>query len=59
MFSKIEELCKKKGITITELERELGFGRGTILKWKNSSPSVNKLSIVAKYFKVTIDFFVK
>ena len=34
MFSKIEELCRKKGITITELERELGFGRGTILKWK-------------------------
>ncbi|MEE0752131.1 helix-turn-helix domain-containing protein [Frisingicoccus sp.] len=59
MFSKIEELCRKKGITITELERELGFGRGTILKWKNSSPSVNKLRDVAKYFRVTVDFLIK
>lgn len=56
MLNKIDELCKKKGITITALEKELGFGRGTIGKWKNSSPTVDKLGAVASYFHVTLNY---
>lgn len=55
MFSKIEMLCKKNGITVTALEKKLGFGRCTISKWKESSPSVDKLKTVADYFGCTID----
>lgn len=57
MLTKIDELCKKKGMTITALEKELGFGRGTIGKWKNSSPTVDKLGAVASYFHVTLNYF--
>lgn len=55
MVEKIEKLCEKKKTTITALERELGFGRCTILKWKKSSPSVDKLKKVADYFEISID----
>ena len=58
MTEKIENLCKNKGITVTALERELGFGRCTILKWKKSSPGVDKLKKVADYFGVSIEYFV-
>ncbi|MDO4326285.1 MAG: helix-turn-helix transcriptional regulator [bacterium] len=58
MYVRISELCAKKGITITQLERELGFGRATIQKWKNSSPSADKLSKVADYFKVSTDYLI-
>lgn len=57
MLSKILELCDKRGITVTALERELGFGRGTISKWKTSSPSVAKLKILSDYFDVSIEYF--
>lgn len=57
MLTKIFALCKKRGITVTALERELGFGNSTITKWKKSSPSVDNLKRLADYFGVTVDYF--
>ena len=51
----IEILCPKKGITVSGLERNLGFGNSTIAKWSKSSPTVEKLAAVADYFGVTVD----
>lgn len=56
MLKKILELCKKRDISVTALEVELGFGRCTISKWKNSSPSVDNLKKVADYFEVSVDY---
>ena len=58
MFEKILRLCKERNITVTALERILGFGRCTITRWKECSPSVDKLKKVADYFGVSIDYFV-
>lgn len=58
MFTKISKLCKKNKITVTQLEKMLGFGRGTIAKWKKSSPTVEKLKAVADYFGVSIEYFI-
>lgn len=55
MFKLIFDYCNEHGITVTALERELGFGRGTISKWKNSSPSINKVKAVADYMGCSID----
>lgn len=59
MFEKILALCKENGISVTMLEQKLGFGRCTITKWKESSPSVSKLKKVADYFGVSIDYFLE
>ena len=58
MFERIAELCKERGISISRLERELGFGNATIRKWHESSPSVDKVKKVADYFGVTIESLV-
>lgn len=56
MYEKIVSLCREKGITVTYLETFLGFGNGTISKWKIVSPSVANLKKVADYFHVSLDY---
>lgn len=51
----IQSLCGKHGISIPLLEKELGFGKGSVYKWDKNSPSIDKLQKVAEYFNVSID----
>ncbi len=57
LYQRIKELCARNNITISRLESELGFGNSSIKKWeKTSSPSIDKILKVAKYFNVSIDY---
>ncbi len=57
LYQRIKALCDKKGISISKLESELGFGNSSIKKWeKTSSPSIDKIIKVASYFDVSVDF---
>lgn len=58
VYEKVKELCKQNRITISVLEKELGFGTGTICKWKKCSPKFSNMIAVAKYFRVSLDYFV-
>lgn len=58
MLDKIKSLCIANNISVTMLENILGFGRGTILNWETSSPSIANLKRVADYFNVPIDFLI-
>lgn len=55
IFENIQKLCKEKGITISELERELNFGNGVIGRWRESAPRIDNAKKVANYFGVTIE----
>lgn len=55
LIENIIALCKKKGITLSALERNVGFSNYTIAKWKNCSPRVENLKKVADYFGVSVD----
>lgn len=59
IFERIAELCRVRKISIAKLEKDCGFGNCTIAKWKESSPSVEKLKAVADYFGVSIEYFLK
>ncbi|ASH55599.1 TPA_asm: XRE family transcriptional regulator [Listeria monocytogenes] len=52
----IKKLCKKRGISVTMLENELGLPDNTIYQWKNRMPSVERLQVVADYFNVSTDY---
>lgn len=57
LYERIKLLCRKRGITISQLESTLGFGNSSIKKWeKTSSPSVDKIVKVASYFNVSLDY---
>lgn len=55
MLENIQILCKRQGIAVSQLERDLGFGRGSIYKWDKNSPSIDKVQKVADYFKASVD----
>lgn len=55
LVENITALCKKNGITLTALERVVGFSNYTIAKWKTCSPRVENIKKVADYFGVSVD----
>lgn len=55
LHENILHLCKENGTTFAEVERELGFGKGTIRRWGEHSPSIDKVKAVADYFGVTVN----
>ena len=57
VYETILKLSKDKGLSQSVLERELGFGRSTISKWKRGTvPSFDKLQRLADYFGVTLAY---
>ena len=55
LLENIKKLCASRNISLSALEKTLGFGNSTIAKWANCSPTVEKLSLVADYFGVSVD----
>ena len=51
----IRKLCEERNISVCALEKEVGLGNGTVGKWRNTSPRVDRLQLVANYFGVTVD----
>lgn len=56
LLNRIKQLCVNNHITITELERVLKFGNGTIHNWDKVDPSVERVKAVAEYFGIGIDY---
>lgn len=56
LVENIQKLCESKGISVSILQKELGFSSGSIYKWDKNSPSVDKLCLVADYFNVSVDY---
>lgn len=56
LVDRIRELANRRNMSLPQLETTLGFGNGTISRWKKSSPSADKLKAVADYFNVSVDF---
>ncbi len=55
ILDNVKRLCREHGTNITELEKAVGIGTGSIYKWGKSSPSVNAAKLVADFFGVTVD----
>ncbi len=51
-------LCDENNLSLTGLERELGFGKSTVRKWDKNAPSIDKVLLVADYFDVTMDYLI-
>lgn len=51
----IKKICKKKGITVRQLELQLGLASGTLSRINSTSPSINRVASIAKALGVTID----
>ncbi len=59
MVENIKALCAKRHISIAALERKAGLGNGVITRWDESSPRLESVLAVAKYFGVSVDSLLK
>lgn len=56
LVDRIRVLANERGMSLPDLEIAIGLGNGTISRWKNSSPNTDKLTKVADYLGVSVDF---
>lgn len=62
LFSKINDLCTKKGITMYRMCKDTGIKQNVISNWKNrdvKEPSLSCALTLANYFDVPVEFFKK
>jgi transcriptional regulator with XRE-family HTH domain len=54
-YTKLEQLCKNKGISIARMQRDCGLGNSTSYKWKNKNtmPNVATVNKIATYFNIS------
>jgi transcriptional regulator with XRE-family HTH domain len=58
MYTKIQQLCEERNISVYRLEKEMKFSSGSMRKWAKSMPAVDKINRVAEYFNVPITYFI-
>lgn len=56
MFDRINQLSKKLGISLREVNDRAGLGTNAIYRWKNQKPSSDKVEKVAHVLGVTTDY---
>ena len=56
VYERIESLRKERKLSQGKLEKELGFSNGSVSKWKNSTPTMERLQKIADYFGITVDY---
>ena len=56
-YETIKKLCKEKGVTVTKVEKDLGFAKGSLCKLNTNKPSLEKVQKLADYFGVSVNFF--
>jgi len=59
LLGRIRKLCKKKGISVGSLEKELELSNGSIYKWNKSVTRADTLLKVANYFNVSMEYLLE
>lgn len=57
IYKNIRDICREKGVVISQMEEVLNFPRSSICKWDENTPSVIKVKKVADYLNVPIEYF--
>lgn len=61
MYQKFQKLLDERGITAYRVANDTGISTATLSEWKKGTykPKVDKLMILANYFGVPIEYFIK
>mgnify|MGYP005764272711 CR=1 FL=1 len=56
LYENVKEAARLKGYSINRLEKELGFARSYISKFKNITPSADKIQKIADFLEVSVEY---
>lgn len=54
-LERVQKICAQKGISIAQLESDIGVSRGSVYKWRKHSPSLDVACKVANYLGTSLD----
>lgn len=52
-YKTIQKLCKERGTSVAQMERELGFARGSIAKIDDHQPSIGRVTKICDYLMIS------
>ena len=58
IVDRLQDIAKGRGTTFKQLERDIGLGNGTLRRWEEQSPRLDKLVKVADFLQVSLDYLV-
>lgn len=59
IYESVKKLCDKRNISVSNLEKRVGLGNGTIQKWRTCNPTVKTLEKVAEELGVTVGYLIE
>lgn len=57
-YEQLKNICAEHKTTIYAVEKKTGSGKGSFIKWRNSSPSADKLIEIADLLGISLDYLV-
>ena len=58
ILDRIKIKAKEQGLTISNIEEMLSFGKNSMYRWDTNSPSVDKVILVANLLNISIDYLI-
>ncbi|WP_251547912.1 helix-turn-helix domain-containing protein [Limosilactobacillus caecicola] len=59
VYTAVKTVAKSRNKSIYRIEKDLGFGNGTISKWNRSMPGADSLQAVADYLGTTPTYLLR
>ncbi len=56
MVERILALIKQKGVSVSAVEKHLGFGNGAIKRFSTNSPSIDKIIVLSNFLNVSVEY---
>ncbi len=56
MVNRLLAIIKQKGLSVSAVEKQLGFGNGAIKRFSTSSPSIDKIIALSNFLNVTVEY---
>ena len=56
MVDRILALIKQKGLSVSAVEKQLGFGNGAIKRFSTNSPSIDKIIAISNFLNTSVEF---
>lgn len=58
LYENIKKVAKEKGYTVNSLEKELGYARSYLSKFKTTDPGTSKTREIAEFLGVSTDYLI-
>ena len=56
MIDRLLQLIKQKGLSVSAVEKKLGFGNGAIKRFATNSPSIDKIIALSDFLNVSVEY---